>query len=284
MAALRLVELEDETAPLWRALSDPTRRRIMDLLRARPRTTGEIASHFVISRVAVMRHLEVLAEAELTTSRKRGRERWHYLNAVPLRRLHERWFDPVASGWASGLLRLQDTVEAKGRPMRPSEPDIDVALDVTIGGTPASVFAALTEDPGGWWGAPYLDSRATGLTLEPRIGGLLLEQWDSGGEVVAAVTGWQDNRHLKLTGTFHHGVALCVASFDLEPIDQGTLLRFTFRAIGAIDAETAEGWSRGWTELLTTRLKALVEKGTRLGVAADRYPTPIRPRTEGRTR
>jgi len=282
-AALRLVELEDETAPLWRALSDPTRRRVLDLLRNRPRTTGEIASHFEISRIAVMRHLEVLEEARLTTSRKRGRERWHYLNAVPLRRLHERWSDPIASGWAAGLLRLQDTVEARGRPMRRSELAIDVALDVTIGGPPAAVFSALTEDPGGWWGPPFVGSQATGLTLEPRIGGLFLEHWEGGGEVVAAVTGWQKDRYLKLTGPFHHGVAVCVATFELEPIDEGTLLRFTFRAVGAIDRETAEAISKGWTELLSTRLRALVETGTRLGIAADQPPTPIRARKEGRT-
>ena len=252
----------------------------MDLLRQQPRITGEIASHFEISRIAVMRHLEVLAEAELVTSRKRGRERWHYLNAVPLRRLHERWFDPVASGWASGLLRLQHTVETRVGPMRSSKPDIDVALDVTIGGTPAAVFSALTEDPGGWWGPPFLSPQATGLTLEPRIGGLLLEQWVGGGDVVAAVTAWQDDRHLKLTGPFHHGVAMGVATFDLEPLDQGTLLRFTFRAVGAIDPEKVEAMSKGWTELVSTRLKALVESGTRLGIAADRPSTPIRARRE----
>jgi DNA-binding transcriptional ArsR family regulator/uncharacterized protein YndB with AHSA1/START domain len=281
---LSLVELEDETAPLWRALSDPTRRRILDLLRERPRVTGEIASQFDISRIAVMRHLEVLADAELITSRKRGRERWHYLNAVPLRRLHERWFDPVASGWASGLLRLQDRVETAVGRMHPSEPAIDVALDVTIGGAPAAVFSALTEDPGGWWGSPFLGSEATGLTLEPRIGGLLLEQWDGGGDVVAAVTGWQDDRFLKLTGPFHLGVAVGVATFELQPTDRGTLLRFTFRAVGAIDPEVAEGFSTGWTELVSKRLKTLVETGTRLGIAADLPPTPIRTRKERRTK
>src|SRR6516165_535124 len=49
--------LEEDTAPLWRALADPTRRRILDLLRERPRVTGEIAAQFPVSRIAVMRHL-----------------------------------------------------------------------------------------------------------------------------------------------------------------------------------------------------------------------------------
>ena len=83
-----------------------TTQGILDRLRAGPAMTGEIAAAFPISRIAVMRHLEVLAEAELITSRKRGRERWHYLNAVPLERLHRRWAGPVEAGFASGLLRL----------------------------------------------------------------------------------------------------------------------------------------------------------------------------------
>jgi Predicted transcriptional regulators len=114
--------LEDDTAPLWRALADPTRRRILDLLRERPLITGDIAAQFAISRIAVMRHLEVLSEAGLVTSRKRGRQRWHYLNTVPLQKLHRRWAEPAAAGFASALLRLQDTVEAEGRHMEPNQP------------------------------------------------------------------------------------------------------------------------------------------------------------------
>src|SRR5881275_1631075 len=119
VAQLRRAELEHETASLWAALADATRRRILDLLRDRPRITGDIASQFSISRIAVMRHLDVLSSAGLLTSRKRGRERWYYLNLVPLQQLHERWADPVAAGFASRLLRLQDRVEAEGGRMDP---------------------------------------------------------------------------------------------------------------------------------------------------------------------
>ena len=90
---------------VWAALADPTRRRILDLLRERPLTTGGVAAHFPISRIAVMRHLRVLAAAGLVANRARGRERWHYLNLVSLQTIHERWSRPVASGWATSLLR-----------------------------------------------------------------------------------------------------------------------------------------------------------------------------------
>jgi DNA-binding transcriptional ArsR family regulator/uncharacterized protein YndB with AHSA1/START domain len=264
---------EGATAPLWRALADPTRRRILDLLRERPLITGEIAAQFPVSRIAVMRHLEVLSEAGLVTSRKRGRERWHYLNAVPLQQLHRRWAEPAAAGFASALLRLQDTVETEGRQMEPIRPTVDVALDIEIAGSPATVFTALTKDVGGWWGHPFVTARATSLAMDPQLGGLFTERWESGGQVIASVTGWAQDEHLQLTGAFHMGVGIGVAAFDLAESGSGTLLRFSFRAIGVMDAAMGEDMSRGWTELVGTRLKARVETGTRLGIDPDEPPT-----------
>jgi DNA-binding transcriptional ArsR family regulator/uncharacterized protein YndB with AHSA1/START domain len=266
-------KLEEDTAPLWRALADPTRRRILDLLRERPRVTGEIAAQFAISRIAVMRHLEVLSEAGLAVSRKRGRQRWHYLNTVPLQKLHRRWADPAAAGFASALLRLEDTIEAEGRHMEPIRPTVDVALDIEIAGTPAAVFTALTKDAGGWWGHPFVTARATSLALDPRLGGLFTERWDNGGQVIASVTGWAQDEYLQLTGSFHMGVGVGVAAFDLAESDAGTLLRFSFRAVGVVDGEVAGAMSRGWAELVGARLKGLVETGTRLGIDPDQPPT-----------
>ena len=266
----RRAALEAQTASLWRALADPTRRQILDLLTERPRITGEIASHFAISRIAVMRHLEVLAAAKLITSRKRGRERWHYLNAVPIQHLHERWTTPTSAGFASSLLRLQGRAEAEVE-----RPVIDVALDVTIAGTPKQVFAALTEDIGGWWGHPFVTARATSLALDPQLGGLFAERWQNGGQVIASVTSWAQDEHLQLTGSFHMGVGVGVATFDMAESGGGTLLQFSFRAIGVVDAEAAEAMSRAWAELVRTRLKELVETGTRLGIDPDE-PATIR--------
>jgi DNA-binding transcriptional ArsR family regulator/uncharacterized protein YndB with AHSA1/START domain len=265
--------LEEDTGLLWRALVDPTRREILDLLRQRPLITGEIAAQFPISRIAVMRHLDVLSQAGLVTSRKRGRQRWHYLNTVPLQKLHRRWADPAAAGFASALLRLQDTVEAEGRPMEPIQPTVDVALDIDITGPPAAVFAALTKDVGGWWGHPFVTARATSLALDPQLGGLFTERWENGGQVIASVTGWAQDEHLRLTGSFHMGVGIGVATFDLAESDGGTLLRFSFRAVGLLDAETAGAMSRAWAELVGTRLKGLVETRTRLGIDPDEPPT-----------
>jgi DNA-binding transcriptional ArsR family regulator/uncharacterized protein YndB with AHSA1/START domain len=262
-------ELKADGGPVWLALSDPTRRRILDLLRERPRNTGDIASQFDVSRIAVMRHLQVLAAAGLVTSRKRGRERWHYLDAVPLQRMYERWVDTYAASWASGLLRLGQRVESSASRMNANRLAVDVALNISIAAPRSDVFAALTADPGGWWGHPYLRSDATGLTLERRLGGLVIETWTDGGAVLATVTGWTDNRYLQLTGPFHLGLALGIATFELSDRDDGTVLQFSFRAIGAIEPQIVDRFADGWTELVGRRLKTLVETGTRLGIAPD---------------
>jgi uncharacterized protein YndB with AHSA1/START domain len=238
-------------------------------LRLRPRITGDIASHFGVSRIAVMRHLHVLAAAGLITSRKRGRERWHYLNAVPLQRMYERWVDLHAAGWTSGLLRFSRQVAGRANRVRAERPAVDVALDVAIAAPRSAVFAALTEDPGGWWGHPYLRPETTGLSLEPRLGGLVVETWEGGGAVVATVTGWTEGRYLQLTGPFHLGLALGTAAFQLSDADEGTNLQFSFRAFGVIEPQIVDRFAEGWGELVGRRLKTLAETGKRLGIAPD---------------
>jgi DNA-binding transcriptional ArsR family regulator len=144
----------DETDQAWRALGDPTRRAILDLLAAGPATTGDIESRFPISRIAVMKHLRLLADAGLVTARKSGRQRWHYLNGQALDNLAARWLTPLSRRWAFHLRRLQKFPEGLPEPMS-AKPDIDIAHDVSIAAPPATVFKALTDDIGAWVGASW---------------------------------------------------------------------------------------------------------------------------------
>jgi DNA-binding transcriptional ArsR family regulator len=98
----------------WKALADPTRRTILDLLRQRPRTTGELCEHFPqVTRIAVIRHLKVLVAADLVFVRSEGRLRWNHLNPVPIQQIYERWVKPYEPLWAGPALRLKQYVEAK---------------------------------------------------------------------------------------------------------------------------------------------------------------------------
>jgi len=98
---------------VFKALADPTRRRILDLLRARPRTTGALCEGFDTTRFAVMKHLHVLRAARLVLVRRRGRTRWNVLNPVPIRQVARRWIRPFEAERADALLRLKRLVEER---------------------------------------------------------------------------------------------------------------------------------------------------------------------------
>ena len=106
--------MDERLDNVWKALADPTRREILDLLRDGPRTTGELASSFPrLTRFGVMKHLGVLVDAGLVVTRKEGRKKWNHLNAVPLRSIYERWVSRYEDQWAAPLLNLKRSIESK---------------------------------------------------------------------------------------------------------------------------------------------------------------------------
>jgi DNA-binding transcriptional ArsR family regulator len=97
---------------VWKALSDPTRRAILDFLRACPRTTTEIVDAFPhLTRFGVMKHIEVLRQAQLVHTREAGRQRVNSLNVVPIRQIYERWVGPFQELWSNELLRIKEMAE-----------------------------------------------------------------------------------------------------------------------------------------------------------------------------
>src|ERR1051325_5763851 len=104
--------MTDDLDIVWKALSDPTRRAILDRLRKGPKTTTEIVEMFPdMTRFAVMKHIEVLRNAGLISTREEGRQRINSLNVVPIRQIYERWVGPFSELWSSSLLRLKEDVE-----------------------------------------------------------------------------------------------------------------------------------------------------------------------------
>jgi DNA-binding transcriptional ArsR family regulator len=102
----------DDLLPVWRALANPIRRRMLDLLRERPLSTGELAERFPKhSRFAVMQHLSVLESGGLVVPQKVGRVRMNYLNPVPIQRIYHRWVSQYQEPWAESLVALKGTLE-----------------------------------------------------------------------------------------------------------------------------------------------------------------------------
>ena len=133
---------------LFRALADPSRRLLLDRLYERDgQTLGELdAALPQMSRIAVMKHLRVLERAGVVVSRRSGRKRLHFLNPVPIRRLHDRWLDKFRTRAADVLLALQSFMEEptmgadNGALERPR-----FVSQIYIRAAPAEVWRAITE-------------------------------------------------------------------------------------------------------------------------------------------
>jgi DNA-binding transcriptional ArsR family regulator len=99
---------------VFKALADPTRRFLLDLLFEREgRTLTELESQVDMTRIGVMKHLRLLEQAGLVVTRRSGREKLHFLNPVPIRLIHDRWIDKYTERHASALANLKTNLEAR---------------------------------------------------------------------------------------------------------------------------------------------------------------------------
>jgi DNA-binding transcriptional ArsR family regulator len=97
---------------VFRALADPTRRSLLDaLFEEDGQTLSALEQRAAMTRFGVMKHLRVLEEARLITTKRRGREKLHFLNPVPIRLVHDRWVSKYAEPWAAALSGLKQELE-----------------------------------------------------------------------------------------------------------------------------------------------------------------------------
>ena len=97
---------------MFKALADPTRRELLDALFVEDgQTLTALEARVPMTRFGVMKHLKVLEDAGLVVTRKRGREKLHFLNPVPIRLIHDRWVSKYAEPWASALTALKTQLE-----------------------------------------------------------------------------------------------------------------------------------------------------------------------------
>jgi len=106
------IEIVGDDDSVFKALADPTRRFLLDLLFQRDgQTLGELEGALEMSRFGVMKHLNVLEEANLIVTHKRGRKKFHFLNPVPIQLIHERWIGKYALRRVSELTDLKTQLE-----------------------------------------------------------------------------------------------------------------------------------------------------------------------------
>lgn len=139
---------------VFKALADPTRRDLLDALRRHDgQTLSALEARVEMSRFGVMKHLGVLERAGLVTTRRRGREKLHHLNTVPIRLVHDRWVSKYAEPWAATLsalkTHLEDSVNAD-TPVSWADGSAPVAagtavFEVFIKTTPERLWAAITD-------------------------------------------------------------------------------------------------------------------------------------------
>jgi uncharacterized protein YndB with AHSA1/START domain len=122
--------------PVFKALADQTRRGLLDeLFRRDGQTLGALASRFDMTRVAVAKHLRLLEDAGLIAIRRRGREKLHYLNPVPIRLVYERWVSKYTDPWATGLVDLKRDLEAS----------MEKVFEIYIRTTPERLWQAIID-------------------------------------------------------------------------------------------------------------------------------------------
>ncbi len=121
---------------VFRALADPTRRLLLDeLFRIDGQSLGVMAERLPMTRFGVMKHLKILEKAGLVVTRRYGREKLHFLNAVPIRLIHNRWVSKFAEPWTAALSNLKQTLENK---------TMEKIFEIYIKTTPERLWEALT--------------------------------------------------------------------------------------------------------------------------------------------
>jgi uncharacterized protein YndB with AHSA1/START domain len=129
----RIIRAMDE---VFRALADPTRRSLLDeLFKEDGQTLTALEQRLPMTRFGVMKHLKVLEEAGLVVTRRRGREKLHFLNAVPIRLVHDRWVSKYAEPWAATLSGIKHKLEDR---------TMEKVFEIYIKTTPDQLWEAIT--------------------------------------------------------------------------------------------------------------------------------------------
>ena len=245
---------------------------MLDHLRRQPMTTGQLAELFPLSRFGVMKHLGLLTQAGLVLVRRRGKERWNYLNPVPLRRIYRRWMRPFEESGADTLLRIKELSEKNLGDETVSDQSettlraLDIQMEISIGAPREQVWTALTRDIAGWWPKDfYVGAAPKGFVLEDRVGGRVYEDWGDGqGLLWANIIVLNRGHQLQWAGDLSPefgGPARSITTYSLRGEGEETVLSFRNSPYGKLSPATHSALASGWKSLLEGSFKPFVEEG-----------------------
>ncbi|MGE3886655.1 MAG: ArsR/SmtB family transcription factor [Vicinamibacterales bacterium] len=254
---------------VFKALADPTRRRLLDMLFRRDgQTLGQLERRLSMTRFGVMKHLRVLEDARLIVTKRRGREKLHFLNAVPIRQIHDRWIDKYAARMAAMLTGLKNDLE---------EESMEKVYEIYIKTTPERLWKAIIDPQlrskyafgvgvhSDWTaGSRYL-ARATDVTTSP--GAEIAEgenvEVDAPRRLVQTFRAlWSDD--VKAEGESR-------VTWEIEPVGDSCRLTVTHDQLRAnANAQLYGGWP-----MILSGLKTLLETGETLTTPGSlRYLAP----------
>lgn len=243
-----------ETEPIWRALADPSRRALLDLMRSGPKTTQQLCVHFPTSRYAIMGHLGVLAKVGLVLVERRGRERLNHLNPVPLQQAYDRWLKPLSASAAAVLTGLGAAAESEGAGVL--DLGIDIRAEHLVARDATATWRALM-GLAAWW--PRCWPEGESLVFETHVGGRLgpLEapgtSFDHHGEGVlwGVVEELYPTRSLAVRGAMGlYGPVSGYWRMDLVPQDGGTRVVLKHQVAGPVSDEDRDCFATGWKSTL----------------------------------
>lgn len=246
---------------IWKALSDPTRRSILEILKQAPQTTGDLSSRFEpLSRYAVMKHLGILEKANLIMVRREGKFRWNHLNTTPIQRAYDQWL--------SNLVRLKYLTDQTSATVEESKQNLKstaVIVEAEIKSTKQVIWQALTEQTGQWWPQSlFTHPKTNDFVLEAKLGGLMYEQTNNGdGAVWANVIGIDSPNFIQLKGHLTPdlgGPAVSFLRIELQSSGPITIVRLKDEIFGKIDTELPSSLKANWTTLLNKGLKPFIER------------------------
>jgi uncharacterized protein YndB with AHSA1/START domain len=236
---------------VFKALADPTRRRLLDeLFREDGQTLRALEERFPMSRFGVMKHLRLLEEAGLVVPRREGREKRHFLNPVPIRLVHDRWVSKYAEPWAAALSDLKTRLEQP----------VEKVFEIYIRTTPERLWEAITspdDRPKFNFGATVHSDWSPGSRYELRAGDRLLGD----GEVLEA----EPPRRLVHTMTARWsdevaGEGASRVTWEIEPVADSCRLTLVHDQLRDGASEELYG---GWPMVLSG-LKTWLETGSEL--------------------